>query len=168
MGRVYGNSVSISNSVCWSFYFNYRVLSNENHDLKTTAAILRASLIMTVTKTVHFQFYYWPFRITRHRGYRCSGVMQISRKHVLSKDHKIRPPQLSGWLPAELKITCPPLAGVAQWVECWPVHQSVTGSILPGHMPGSWARSPVGGALEATTHWYFSPFLPPSPFSKNK
>ena len=25
-----------------------------------------------------------------------------------------------------------------------------------GHMPGLWARSPVGGAREATTHWCFS------------
>ena len=30
-----------------------------------------------------------------------------------------------------------------------------------GHMPGLWARSPVGGAREATTHWCLS--LSPSP-----
>ena len=29
-----------------------------------------------------------------------------------------------------------------------------------GHTPGLWARSPAGGAWEATTHWSFSP--PPS------
>ena len=29
------------------------------------------------------------------------------------------------------------------------------------HMPGSQARSPVGGAWEATTHWCFSPSLSP-------
>ena len=33
-------------------------------------------------------------------------------------------------------------------------------------MPGLWARSPVGGAWEATTHWCFSPLCPP--LSKNK
>ena len=27
-------------------------------------------------------------------------------------------------------------------------------------MPGLWARSPAGGAWEATTHWCFFPFLP--------
>ena len=31
-----------------------------------------------------------------------------------------------------------------------------------GHMPGLWARSPVGGAREETTHWCFSPSLSPS------
>ena len=38
-----------------------------------------------------------------------------------------------------------------------------------GHMPGLWARSPVGGTREATTHWCFSPsFSFPSPLSENK
>ena len=37
------------------------------------------------------------------------------------------------------------------------------------HTPGLNARSPVGGAREATTHWCFSPSLSPSlPLSKNK
>ena len=29
-----------------------------------------------------------------------------------------------------------------------------------GHMPGMWARSPIAGMSEATTHWCFSPSLP--------
>ena len=33
-------------------------------------------------------------------------------------------------------------------------------------MPGLQARSPVRGEWEATTHWYFPPFLPPSPSLK--
>ena len=28
-----------------------------------------------------------------------------------------------------------------------------------GHMPGLWAKTPVGGVLEATTHWCFSSTL---------
>ena len=28
-----------------------------------------------------------------------------------------------------------------------------------GHMPGLWARCPVGGVCEATTHWCFCPSL---------
>ena len=32
----------------------------------------------------------------------------------------------------------------------------------PGHMPGLWATSPVGGMREATTHWCFSSSLFPS------
>ena len=31
-----------------------------------------------------------------------------------------------------------------------------------GHMPGLWARSPVGGMWEATTYWCSSPSLSPS------
>ena len=42
------------------------------------------------------------------------------------------------------------LAGVAQWIEHWPVNQRVGSQ--SGHMPGLWARSPVGGTREATTH----------------
>ena len=38
------------------------------------------------------------------------------------------------------------LAGVAQWAECRPMNQRVTGSIPSlGHMPGLQAMSPVGG-----------------------
>ena len=38
-----------------------------------------------------------------------------------------------------------------------------------GHMPWLWARFPVGGTWEATTHWCFCPSLSPSlPLSKNK
>ena len=45
------------------------------------------------------------------------------------------------------------MAGVAQWIECWPVNQRVTGWISSlGHRPGLWARSPVGGVQEANTH----------------
>ena len=43
----------------------------------------------------------------------------------------------------------------------------VTSSIPSlGHMPGFRARSPVGGAEEATTHWFLSLFLPPFPSLK--
>ena len=45
------------------------------------------------------------------------------------------------------------LAGVAQWFECQPVNQRVASSIPSlGHIPGLQARSPAGGAQEATTH----------------
>ena len=40
----------------------------------------------------------------------------------------------------------PALAGVAQWIECWPVNQRVA-SCIPslGHMPGLQARSSLKG-----------------------
>ena len=45
------------------------------------------------------------------------------------------------------------LAGVAHWSEYQPANQRVASSIPSlGHMPGLWARSPVGGAQGATTH----------------
>ena len=51
-----------------------------------------------------------------------------------------------------LKESHPALAGVAQWIECWPANQRVQLDSQSGHMPGLWARSPVGGVREATTH----------------
>ena len=39
---------------------------------------------------------------------------------------------------------------MAQWIERWPAHRKVTGSIPSGHMPGLRARSPVGGVREAS------------------
>ena len=38
------------------------------------------------------------------------------------------------------------LAGVAQWIECWPENQRVTGLIPSQGICLGWARSPVGGA----------------------
>ena len=35
------------------------------------------------------------------------------------------------------------LAGVAQWTKHWPKGEQFDSQ--SGHMPGSWARSPVGG-----------------------
>ena len=45
------------------------------------------------------------------------------------------------------------LAGVVQSIEWWLANQRVASSIPSlEHMPGLQARSPVGGAQEATTH----------------
>ena len=40
------------------------------------------------------------------------------------------------------------LAGVSQWIECWPANQGASGLIpsQSGRMPGLRAVSPVGGA----------------------
>ena len=42
------------------------------------------------------------------------------------------------------------LAVVAQWIECWPANHWLGSQ--SGHMPGLQAKSPVGGAGDATTH----------------
>ena len=55
------------------------------------------------------------------------------------------------------------LTTVAQLVGYHPAKQKDARSIpSQGHMSGLQARSPVGGAWEATMHWCFSPFLSPS------
>ena len=61
------------------------------------------------------------------------------------------------------KDTPTALAGVAPWIECQPANQRITDSISNlGHIPGFWARSPVGVVWEAHTHWCYSPSLFPS------
>ena len=45
------------------------------------------------------------------------------------------------------------VAGVAQWIECQPANQRVADSIPSlGHMPGFWAKSPVGGHRRGNSH----------------
>ena len=60
----------------------------------------------------------------------------------------------------------PGWCGSVDWVLAWGPRGQQFNS-YSGHMPGLWARSPVGGARETTTHWCFSPslspFLPPFP-----
>ena len=63
------------------------------------------------------------------------------------------PEDTQGYIKYNLKTTT--LAGVAQWIELWTMNQRLAGSIPSqgtclGCGPG--ARSPVGDALEATTH----------------
>ena len=75
----------------------------------------------------------------------------------------------AAWKSQLQKVTHCALAGVAQWMECQPENQRVDGSISQSElMPGLWARSPVGGTQETTTHWCFSPSLSPFLLSKNK
>ena len=67
------------------------------------------------------------------------------------------------------------LTDVAQWIECWPGNQRVTGLIpsQAGHTPGLWARSPVGGRGRVARGNHALMFLslslsPPSSLSINK
>ena len=61
--------------------------------------------------------------------------------------------------PTDLKVKRA-LAGMAQWIEHWPVNQRVAGSNSNRHMPGLRAEFSVRGAQEATTRLCFSLFLP--------
>ena len=72
---------------------------------------------------------------------------------------------------AAIKNKSQVLAGVAQWTERLPVNRRVIG-LVPSQgtcLGYIQARSPVGGALEATTHWCSSPSLSPClSLSKNQ
>ena len=68
----------------------------------------------------------------------------------------LKPPQKTGSLNRPKKRDCvsifktshkDALAGVVQWTECQPANKRVA-DLIPrlGHMPGLWARFPVGGA----------------------
>ena len=46
----------------------------------------------------------------------------------------------------------PALAGVAQWIECWPVNQRVTGSIPSQGTYWVASQVPSRDAQETTTH----------------
>ena len=60
----------------------------------------------------------------------------------------------------------PALAGVAQWIECWPAKGSLFDS-QSGHIPGLWARCPARRAKAPQIDVSLS-FSLPSPLSKNK
>ena len=68
------------------------------------------------------------------------------------------------------------LAGMAQWIECWPVNQRVSGSIPSQGTCLDCRPGPQGGALERQPHIDVSlpltdvslPLSVPSPPSKDK
>ena len=66
-------------------------------------------------------------------------------------------------LDKDLKTAILAQAGVAQWIECWPVNQRATGSIPSRHMLGVRARSPVGRGHAKGNHTLIRSSLPPFP-----
>ena len=54
------------------------------------------------------------------------------------------------------------LAGVAQWTQCWPANQRVTGWFSVRARAWAVGQVPNRGMREATTHWRFSLSLSPS------
>ena len=101
--------------------------------------------------------------------YPCSWLPQFLPCHC-SKD--LSQTDLKPFKP----ILSPSWCGSVDWVPaCKP--KGCLFNSQSGHRPGLWARSPVGGMWEATTHWTslslslfsLSPFLSPlPPLSKNK
>ena len=68
------------------------------------------------------------------------------------------------------------MAGMTQWIECWPVNQKVTCSIPsegtclgngPGPQLGAWERQLIDVFDASLAHQCFS-FSLPSPLPKNK
>ena len=68
-------------------------------------------------------------------------------------------------------MTPPALAGVAQWIEHWPVNQRVMGSIpgqgtYLGYGLGPWLGVCERQLMDVSlTHWCFSPLSPSLPLS---
>ena len=62
-------------------------------------------------------------------------------------------------------LFCPGWCGSVDWAPACKAKGHWFNS-QAGHRLGLWARSPVGGTQEATTHWCFSPFLPSFPCLK--
>ena len=60
------------------------------------------------------------------------------------------------------------LAGAAQWIECQPANQRVTGSIPSQGTCLGFGPGLQLGACERQPHLMFPLFLPPSPLSKHK
>ena len=70
-------------------------------------------------------------------------------------------PQILSTLRINIPGALASICGSVDWVPaCEPKGHWLDSQ--SGHMPRLWARSPVGGAQEATTHWRFSPSLSPS------
>ena len=94
------------------------------------------------------------------------GTLTVVSVTPLSSYHFFRLKKI-GVLFFEIRINqgCPGWCGAVGWMPAcelkghWFDSQS-------GHMPGLQARSPVGGAREATTCWCFFPSLPSFPSLK--
>ena len=68
---------------------------------------------------------------------------------------------INAWEDGQDKSLRPWLVWLYGWMPDWEPKGRQFDS-QSGHMPGLRARSPLGGAWEATTHWCFSPSLSPS------
>ena len=87
-------------------------------------------------------------------------ILTESRKKNMEDSFRNTNIRLSGLKKERKKENSSPgWCGSVDWASAWEPkgHQFDSQS---GHMPGLQARFPVGGDREATTHWYFSPFLP--------
>ena len=75
---------------------------------------------------------------------------------------------VSDYIHAVFKTIFLALAGVAQWIECWPANRKVTGSITSGSACLVCSLGPRLGVCErqrihvSLTHCCFSPSLSPS------
>ena len=71
--------------------------------------------------------------------------MAQMKEQIKTPEKELYKREISNLSDTEFKTLVVPLAGVAQWIECWPMNQWVTGSIPSlGHMPGLQSWSPVG------------------------
>ena len=127
-----------------------------------TSAITVQNGLRNKSTNYYFQRESFTFKITVKSG------IQMQKRNcktaILQRMWDVAPQHmLSVWL----KYNQIALAGVAQWLECHPENQGVTGSIpSQGTCLGYGARSPVGGMHKRQPHIdiSFPVFLPPFPF----
>ena len=98
-------------------------------------------------------FFLFPWVIKVLKGKHFASMKEVKQKVAEA---------LKGIKIDEFKtILIPGWCGSVDWVlACEPKRSRFDSQ--SGHTPGLQARSPVGGAREAATHWYFSPSLSPS------
>ena len=98
---------------------------------------------------------HWSVRKDLDFGFTLAGLRRGQRRRLCSRSDAIK--KLRNSTVGYLNNFYIALAGVAQWIECQPANQRVTGSIPSqgsclGCRPG-----PSRGKREASTYWCFSP-----------
>ena len=97
-------------------------------------------------------------------GAAAAGLGPISFVFLICKSGTVTLVPLASHICADKKVLLA-LAGVAQWIECWPANQRVTGSILSQDTCLGCRPGPQEGVHERQPHIdvFLSLFLPASP-----
>ena len=106
----------------------------------------------------------WAYRTCRET---CLCIWYLWHQNQMSKSIMLwrwmcYPEKTLDALFIRIALDGPGWCSSVHWVQAWEPKGHLFDS-QSGHMPGLWVRSPIGGMWEATTHWCFSPSLPPFP-----
>ena len=92
---------------------------------------------------------FWDVALSNHASRNCNHHNHVPESELIEGQERDKTPPL-------LKtLSSPGWCGLVDWVlACKP--KGLQFDSQSGHMPRLWARCPVGGVWEATTHWCFS------------